>query len=76
MRVLTVTPAGMRCLSEQLTPVLDAADEALADLSGAESELLARVLERVTAHREEAAAATPGPERSYATDGYTRALLM
>jgi hypothetical protein len=34
------------------------------------------VLERLAAHREEAAAATPPPERTYATDGYTRALLM
>ena len=76
MRVLTVTPAGAERLSEQLDPVLDAAEEPLAGLSVSEMELLARALERVAAHREEAAAATPGPERSYATDGYTRALLM
>jgi DNA-binding MarR family transcriptional regulator len=76
MRVLTVTPAGAACLSEQLGPVLEAANEALGRLSGAEAELLARVLESVTANREEAAAATPGPERAYASDGYTRALLM
>lgn len=76
MRVLTVTPAGARCLSEQLAPVLDTAADALSELSSTESELLARALATVTARREEAAAATPGPERSYATDGYTRALLM
>jgi DNA-binding MarR family transcriptional regulator len=76
MRVLTVTPAGASCLSEQLAPVLGSLTDALGDLSSAEAELLARVLATVTARREEAAAATPGPERSYATDGYTRALLM
>jgi DNA-binding MarR family transcriptional regulator len=76
MRVLTVTPAGAACLSDQLDPVLESAAEALAALSFAEAELLGRVLEDVAARREEAAAATPGPERTYATDGYTRALLM
>lgn len=76
MRVLTVTPAGAERLAEQLDPVIEAADAPLAELSGAEAELLARVLERVAAEREAAAAATPGPERSYGSDGYTRALLM
>ena len=76
MRVLTVTPAGARLLAEQLDPVLDAADAPLGELSGAEAVLLARMLDRLAARRESAAAATPGPERSYATDGYTRALLM
>jgi DNA-binding MarR family transcriptional regulator len=76
MRVLTVTPAGAKRLAEQLDPVLEAAGEPLAGLSASEAELVGRLLERLTAHREEAAAATPGPERSYASDGYTRALLM
>lgn len=76
MRVLTVTPAGAKRLAEQLEPVLDAVEEPLAGLSGAEAELLARVLEALAVRREDAAAATPGPERAYPTDGYTRALLM
>jgi DNA-binding MarR family transcriptional regulator len=76
MRVLSVTPEGSKRLSEQLDPVLEAAEEALTGLSGAEAELMARLLERLAAHREQVAAATPGPERSYASDGYTRALLM
>jgi DNA-binding MarR family transcriptional regulator len=76
MRVLTVTPAGAQRLAEQLDPVLEAAGAPLAGLSVAESELLARVLGRLAVRRESAAAATPGPERSYTTDGYTRALLM
>ena len=76
MRVLSVTPAGARRLDEELEPVLDAAEAPLAELSRAETELLARILDRLASHREEVAAATPGPERTYATDGYTRALLM
>jgi DNA-binding MarR family transcriptional regulator len=76
MRLLTVTPAGTAVLSQQVEPVLDATDEVLAELSPAEGQVVARVLERMAAVREESAAATPGPERSYATDGYTRALLM
>jgi DNA-binding MarR family transcriptional regulator len=76
MRVLTVTPRGAERLAEQLEPVLDAAAEPLAELSCAEAELLARALEALVARREEAAAATPAPERSYVRDGYTRALLM
>lgn len=51
-------------------------DDALARLSGAEAELVIGVLEELTTRREAAAAATPGPERVYSTDGYTRALLM
>jgi hypothetical protein len=37
---------------------------------------VARVLDELAARREAAAAATPAPERVYASDGYTRALLM
>jgi DNA-binding MarR family transcriptional regulator len=76
MRVLTVTPRGAELLAEQLEPVLEAAAEPLAGLSAGEAELLARTLEQVAARSEEGAAATPAPERTYARDGYTRALLM
>ena len=51
-------------------------DEGLAALPAADAELLADLLDRLAAGREVAAAATPGPERVYPTDGYTRALLM
>jgi DNA-binding MarR family transcriptional regulator len=76
MRVLTVTAAGAELLRDQLEPVLEAAEEPLAALSRAEAELLARVLEAVATRGEAAAAATPGPERVYQSDGYSRALLM
>jgi DNA-binding MarR family transcriptional regulator len=76
MRVLTVTPAGAERLGEQMDPVLEPVEEALGELSAAEAERLARVLEELAALREAAAAATPGPERVYPTDGYSRALLM
>ena len=76
MRVLAVTPAGAKRLGEQLEPVLDATDGLVPELSHSEAEVLAHVLDRLATHREQVAAATPGPERSYATDGYTRALLM
>jgi hypothetical protein len=39
------------------------------------AEILARALDE-PARRREAAAATPGPERVYPTDGYSGALLM
>ena len=51
-------------------------DDELDGLAGEDAELLMIVLERLTARREYAAAATPEPERAYATDGYSRALLM
>jgi hypothetical protein len=51
-------------------------EEALAGLSPDEAELLARVLAEVAACREATAAATPGPQRVYPADGYSRALLM
>jgi DNA-binding MarR family transcriptional regulator len=76
MRMLAVTPAGQERLREHLEPVLEPMDEPLAWLSGAEAELVTRVLDELTTRREAAAAATPGPERVYSTDGYTRALLM
>jgi MarR family transcriptional regulator, transcriptional regulator for hemolysin len=76
MRVLTVTPAGAERLREQMEPVLDPVAEALRELSPAEAELLAALLEDLAERREAAAAATPGPERVFQTDGYSRALLM
>jgi DNA-binding MarR family transcriptional regulator len=76
MRMLTLTPAGSRLLHEHMDPVLEPVDEALGRLSGAEAELLTRVLDELAARREAAAAATPGPERVYPADGYSRALLM
>jgi hypothetical protein len=56
--------------------VLEPVHETLATLSGPEAELLTRVLDEIAERREAGAAATPGPERTYPTDGYTRALLM
>ena len=49
---------------------------ALSELSDADAELLAEALERLASIKDADAAATPGPEREYASDGYSRALLM
>jgi DNA-binding MarR family transcriptional regulator len=76
MRVLTVTAAGAERLRDYLEPVLEPVHAALGELDGEEAGLLARVLHELAARREEAAAATPAPERVYPTDGYSRALLM
>ncbi len=76
MRVLALTPAGTRLLHEHMDPVLEPVEEALGRLSGEEAELVTRVLDELAARREAAAAATPGPERVYPADGYSRALLM
>ena len=76
MRMLALTAAGAEWLCEQLEPVRGAVDEAVAGLRAEEADLVARVLEMLAARRELAAEATPGPERVYPTDGYTRALLM
>ena len=76
MRVLTLSEAGAEQLREHMAPVREPVDEGLAALPAADAELLAEVLDRLAADREVAAAATPGPERAYPTDGYTRALLM
>jgi hypothetical protein len=51
-------------------------EEGLGSLSDADAELLTRVLDRLAADREAAAAASPGPERLYPADGYSRALLI
>lgn len=76
MRLLAVTPAGAERLREHMEPVLEPVDETLGRLSRAEAELVTQVLDELAARREEAAAATPGPERVYPADGYSRALLM
>ena len=76
MRVLTVTPAGSERLHEHMAPVREPVEEALAELPSDQAALVARILHELADRREEAAAATPGPERVYPTDGYTRALLM
>ena len=76
MRVLTLSPVGTARLREHMAPVREPVDEGLATLPAADAELLADLLDRLAAGREVAAAATPGPERIYPTDGYTRALLM
>jgi DNA-binding MarR family transcriptional regulator len=76
MRMLTVTPAGADRLREHLEPVRDAVTGAVAGLRHDEAELVARVLDAVAERSEAAAAATPGPERLFPADGYSRALLM
>ena len=76
MRVLTLSAAGAERLREHMAPVWEPLDEGLSGLAGGDAELLAGLLVRLAARREEAAAATPEPERAYPTDGYTRALLM
>ena len=76
MRVLTVTPAGAERLREHMDPVVEPVEEVLGELPVEQAQLLAAVLEELAARREAAAAATPGPERVYPTDGYSRALLM
>jgi DNA-binding MarR family transcriptional regulator len=76
MRVLTLSPSGVERLAEHMEPVREPVEAALAVLPREHAELVRRVLEELAARREEAAAATPGPERIYPSDGYTRALLM
>jgi DNA-binding MarR family transcriptional regulator len=76
MRVLGATEAGAEFLRAHLEPVVDAADAALSGLSDGEAAHLADVLEQLASAKDADAAATPGPEREYASDGYSRALLM
>ena len=76
MRVLGVTEAGAEFLRAHVEPVLEVADEALSRLSDGDAEQLAVLLARLAALKDADAAATPGPEREYASDGYSRALLM
>jgi DNA-binding MarR family transcriptional regulator len=76
MRLLGATESGTEFLRAHLEPVLDVADAAVAELSDTDAELLADVLELLASLKDADAAATPGPEREYASDGYSRALLM
>ena len=76
MRLLMLTPLGTERLREYMDPVLEPLEEALDGLDGPAAEALAGLLDALAARREAAADATPGPERVYATDGYSRALLM
>jgi DNA-binding MarR family transcriptional regulator len=76
MRVLGATEAGAEFLQSQIQPVLDVADEALSALSDQDAALLADVIELVASAKDADAAATPGPERKFASDGFSRALLM
>jgi len=76
MRVLALTPEGAELLREQIDPVEEPVDDVLGRLPAQAAEILARALDELATRREAAAAATPGPERVYPTDGYSRALLM
>ena len=76
MRLLTLTALGAEQLREHLDPVIEPVEEALDGLADAAAHALARLLEELAARREAVAEATPGPERVYSTDGYSRALLM
>ena len=68
--------AGAERLREHLEPVRDAVSDALAELRHDEAELVARALDALAERSEAAAEATPGPERLFPADGYSRALLM
>jgi DNA-binding MarR family transcriptional regulator len=76
MRVLGVTEAGAEFLRAHMEPVLEVADSALSGLPDSDAALLADALELLASRKDADAAATPGPEREYASDGYSRALLM
>jgi DNA-binding MarR family transcriptional regulator len=76
MRILGVTEAGAEFLRAHVEPVLEVTDAALAALSDADAELVADALELLASREDADAAATPGPEREYESDGYSRALLM
>jgi hypothetical protein len=51
-------------------------DAAIATLSDADAALVVDTLELLASLKDADAAATPGPEREYESDGYSRALLM
>ena len=76
MRVLSATPEGIERHTEQIAPVLDAAEHALAGLDEDELGTVCRALELVWIAKHAAAEATPDPPREEIADGYTRALLM
>jgi DNA-binding MarR family transcriptional regulator len=76
MRVLGATEAGAEFVHAHLEPLLDVAEAALSGLSDEDAALVAGVLEMVAGAKDADAAATPGPEREYESDGFSRALLM
>jgi DNA-binding MarR family transcriptional regulator len=76
MRVLGATEAGAEFLHAHVEPVLDVAEAALSGLSQEDAALVADVLELVASAKDAHGAATPGPEREYESDGFSRALLM
>jgi DNA-binding MarR family transcriptional regulator len=76
MRVLGATEAGADFLRAHVEPVLDVAEAALSGLSQEDAAMVAEVLELVASAKDADAAATPGPEREYESDGFSRALLM
>lgn len=76
MRVLGATEAGAEFLRAHVEPVLDVAEAALSGLSDEDAALVADVLELVASAKDADAATTPGPEREYESDGFSRALLM
>ena len=76
MRVLGATEAGAAFLHAHVEPVLDVAEQALSGLSDEQAALVADVLELVASAKDADAASTPGPEREYESDGFSRALLM
>jgi DNA-binding MarR family transcriptional regulator len=76
MRVLGATEVGEEFLHAHVEPVLDVAEAALSALSEEDAALVADVLELVASAKDADAAATPGPEREYESDGFSRALLM
>jgi len=76
MRVLGATEAGAEFLEAHVEPVLDVAEAALSGLSDEDAALVAGVLGLVASAKDADAVATPGPEREYESDGFSRALLM
>jgi DNA-binding MarR family transcriptional regulator len=76
IRILGVTEAGAEFLRAHVEPVLEVTDAVLATLSDVDAELVADALELLASLKNADAAATPGPEREYESDGYSRALLM
>lgn len=75
-RVLTASEAGRELLADCFAPVLEPGADAASNLAPPEAEQLVRFLEPLTAAKEAAAAATPGPEPERLRDRYTPALLM
>jgi len=76
MKVLTLTAEGEAHLARQLEPVLAPAERLLDWLTDDDAAQLARLLDFLAALKEQAAAATPGPEPERAGEPYSPALLM